>query len=49
MADSSAERSVAATADYGTPRANGLWLLDLALNMKTPVIYDTVPGTDSGW
>ncbi len=45
-ADSSAERSVAATADYGTPRANGLWLLDLALNMKTPVIFDTVPGTD---
>ena len=45
-ADSSAERSVAATADYGTPRANGVWLLDLALNMKTPVIYDTVPGTD---
>jgi N12 class adenine-specific DNA methylase len=45
-ADSSAERSVAATADYGTPRANGLWLLDLALNMKSPVIFDTVPGTD---
>ena len=44
--DYSAERSVAVTADYGTPRANGLWLLDLALNMKTPVIYDTVPGTD---
>ena len=45
-ADSSAERSVAATADYGTPRANGVWLLGLALNMKTPVIYDNVPGTD---
>ena len=44
--DYTAERSVAVTADYGTPRANGLWLLDLALNMKTPVIYDTVPGTD---
>jgi N12 class adenine-specific DNA methylase len=40
----SAEASVAATAEYGTPRANGTWLLDLALNMKTPVIYDTIQG-----
>ena len=39
-----AERSVAATADYGTPRANGTWLLGLALNLKTPVIYDPDPG-----
>jgi N12 class adenine-specific DNA methylase len=38
----SAEASVAATADYGTPRANGVWLFELALNMKTPVIYDTI-------
>ena len=38
----SAEASVAATAEYGTPRANGTWLLDLALNLKSPVIYDTV-------
>jgi N12 class adenine-specific DNA methylase len=37
-----AERSVAATADFGTPRANGTWLFELALNMKTPVIYDTL-------
>jgi N12 class adenine-specific DNA methylase len=37
-----AERSVGATSEYGTARANGTWLLDLALNMKTPVIYDTV-------
>ena len=37
-----AEASVAATAEFGTARANGTWLLDLALNMKTPVIYDTV-------
>jgi N12 class adenine-specific DNA methylase len=36
------EASVAATSEYGTPRAHGVWLLDLALNMKTPVIYDTV-------
>ena len=37
-----AEASVAATAEFGTPRANATWLLELALNMKTPVIYDTV-------
>ena len=37
-----AERSVAATTDYGTARANGTWLLEQALNLKTPVIYDTV-------
>ena len=41
-----AEASVAATADYGTTRANGTWLLDLALNMKTPVIYDTIQGVN---
>lgn len=41
-ADYSAEQSVAATAEFGTPRANGVWLLDLALNLKTPVIYDTI-------
>ncbi len=46
-ADGTAERSVAATAEFGTPRANGTWLLDLALNMKTPVIYDTIV-TDHG-
>ena len=28
------------------PRANGTWLLDLALNMKTPVIYDTIQNGD---
>jgi N12 class adenine-specific DNA methylase len=38
-----AEHSVAVTSDYGTNRANGLWLFDLALNMKTPVIYDPSP------
>src|SRR5439155_3368837 len=40
--DDTANRSVAATSDYGTSRAGGAWLLELALNMKTPVIYDTV-------
>lgn len=42
VADYAAERSVAATSDFGTPRAGGAWLLELALNMKTPVIYDTL-------
>ena len=41
-----AEASVAATAEYGTPRANGTWLFELALNMKTPVIYDTIQGVN---
>lgn len=39
----SAQQSVAATSEYGTPRAGGPWLLELALNMKTPVIYDPDP------
>jgi N12 class adenine-specific DNA methylase len=42
----SAERSVAVTTDYGTPRTNGLSLLDLALNMKSPVIYDVIRHAD---
>ncbi len=41
-ADYAAEKSVAATSEFGTARANGTWLFDLALNMKTPVIYDTI-------
>ena len=41
-----AERSVAATSELGTARANGTWLLELALNLKTPVIYDTVMNGD---
>lgn len=41
-ADSEVERSVAATSGYGTSRINGTALLELALNMKTPVIYDTI-------
>jgi N12 class adenine-specific DNA methylase len=40
------QASVAATSEFGTPRAHGVWLLDLALNMKTPVIYDTVMNGD---
>ena len=42
-ANVAAQQSVAATSDYGTPRINGTSLLELALNMKTPVIYDPDP------
>src|SRR5947209_740952 len=45
-ADYLAEQSVAATSEYGTSRAGGAWLLELALNMKTPVIYDTIRDGD---
>ena len=45
-ADYAAKQSVAATSEYGTARANGTWLLELALNMKTPVIYDTIEHGD---
>jgi N12 class adenine-specific DNA methylase/SAM-dependent methyltransferase len=45
-ADYTAERSVAATSEYGTERANGTWLLELALNMKSPVVYDTIRAGD---
>ena len=41
-ADYAARQSVAATSEYGTARANGTNLFELALNMKTPVIYDTI-------
>jgi len=45
-AEYAAKQSVAATSEFGTARANGTWLLDLALNMKTPVIYDTIDHGD---
>ncbi|MBC8116457.1 MAG: DEAD/DEAH box helicase family protein, partial [Candidatus Saccharimonas sp.] len=45
-ADYAAKASVAATSEFGTPRANGTWLLELALNMKTPTIYDTIDDGD---
>jgi N12 class adenine-specific DNA methylase len=41
-ADYATERSVAASADFGTHRINGTSLLEQALNMKTPVIYDVI-------
>ncbi len=39
-----AENSAKAVSEFGTPRANGIYLLELALNMKTPIIYDTIDG-----
>ena len=45
-ADYAAKASVAATSEFGTARANGTWLLELALNMKTPTIYDTIDHGD---
>jgi N12 class adenine-specific DNA methylase len=44
--DYAAKASVAATSEYGTARANGTSLLELALNMKTPTIYDIVDHGD---
>ena len=44
--DYAAKASVAATSEYGTPRANGTWLLDLALNMKSPTIHDIIDHGD---
>jgi N12 class adenine-specific DNA methylase len=41
-----AKASVAATSECGTGRANGTWLLELALNMKSPTIYDTIQNGD---
>ncbi len=45
-ADYAAKQSVAATSEFGTSRANGTWLLELALNMKSPTIYDTIQNGD---
>jgi N12 class adenine-specific DNA methylase len=39
----SVDAGCAAKSEYGTARANGTWLLELALNMKTPVVYDPDP------
>jgi len=41
--DYAARASVAATSDFGTDRANALWLVEQGLNMKTPVVYDPDP------
>jgi hypothetical protein len=44
--DYSAVASVAASADYGTSRANGVGLLEQALNLKSPTIYDIIRHPD---
>ena len=44
--DHAAEASVAATSEFGTARANGTWLFELSLNMKSPTIYDTIDHGD---
>ena len=46
MPDYAAKASVGATSEFGTQRANGTWLLELALNMKSPTIYDTINNGD---
>ena len=46
QADYGTERSVAATSEFGTPRINGVALLEQALNMKTPVVYDPIHTAD---
>jgi N12 class adenine-specific DNA methylase len=46
VADYLAEQSVAATSEFGTSRAGGTWLLELAMNMKSPIIYDTIMDGD---
>ena len=38
--DVATRASVAATTDYGTERAGGVWLLEQALNLRSPTIYD---------
>jgi N12 class adenine-specific DNA methylase len=40
--DYHAAQSVAAMSDFGTSRAIGTTLLELALNLRTPVVYDVV-------
>ncbi len=45
-ANYSARASVGASSEFGTARANGAWLLELALNMKAPTIYDTIDRGD---
>lgn len=44
--DWEAQQSVANTSEFGTSRINGLTLLDQALNMKSPIIYDTIRRSD---
>ena len=44
--DYSANSSVAVTSDYGTGRINGIALLEQALNLRSPTIYDIIRHPD---
>ena len=44
--DYQAHASVAVTSEFGTPRIDGVRLLELALNMNAPVIYDVIRNGD---
>ena len=44
--DWSTQASVSVTTDYGTPRINGIALLEQALNLKSPTIYDVIRHPD---
>jgi SAM-dependent methyltransferase len=45
--DASASQSVAATTEFGTDRIGGFQLLEQALNLKTPAVYDTIGSGDA--
>jgi hypothetical protein len=44
--DWSAQASVPVTTDYGTPRINGIALLEQALNLKSATVYDVIHHPD---
>jgi N12 class adenine-specific DNA methylase len=46
QADYSAKSSVGNTTEWGTPRYAGIDLIEDALNLRTPTVYDTDPRTD---
>lgn len=41
-----AKACVANTTEFGTPRCGAISLIEDALNLRTPTIYDPVPGSD---
>ncbi len=46
-ADYNARSTVANTTEWGTPRYSAIELIQDALNLKTPTVYDTDPKTDA--
>jgi len=46
QADYSAKSSVGNTTEWGTPRYAGIDLIEAALNLRTPTVYDVDPRTD---